>query len=548
MKANLIKMYPLAFLLGISFLVLVPNLDVIQTNIMEARNLITAREMVRDNNWIFTTLNGQPRYEKPPLPTWLTASFGAAFGFDNLFILRLPAVLITILLIFYLYRFLNKFGFSLEQNLQASLIAITSFYIFFAGRDNQWDIYCHAFMMVSIYYLYISLIDNFKSYFSITLSILFFGFSFLSKGPVAPYALFLPFILAYFVTYRKFGLQNIFKVIIVISIGCLIGMIWPLYVRFFDEKDVIAAATQESSRWSGYNTRPFYYYWSFFTQSGIWTVPALIGLIYPFMKTRVINLQHYKFSILWTSFSVILLSLIFEKKSRYLLPVLIPLAINTSFYTQYLTREFNKVKNKFELILAYFTFGLIGIIAFAIPIVLTIMVKDQIQIYVFWITGLSIVSLLCSFFIFKGLLNKKFSLIFYSIIGLVCGIMVFGIPISKAYYFNPDYLGTSSIKLFEKRHNIKTYCANGFVPEIVWDYGSIIKDINQRDNFRLPPEKSFGVLINETDKKWLMNKCKEYNIVKLARLDLNHVAKDKKGYNKRLVKEYYIVQKKHSTL
>ena len=49
------------------------NLDAIYINIMEARNFITAREMITDGNWIFTTLNAEPRYQKPPLPTWLTA-------------------------------------------------------------------------------------------------------------------------------------------------------------------------------------------------------------------------------------------------------------------------------------------------------------------------------------------------------------------------------------------------------------------------------------------------------------------------------------------
>lgn len=41
-------------------------------SIMEARNFITAREMITDGNWLLTTMNGLPRYEKPPLPTWLT--------------------------------------------------------------------------------------------------------------------------------------------------------------------------------------------------------------------------------------------------------------------------------------------------------------------------------------------------------------------------------------------------------------------------------------------------------------------------------------------
>ena len=50
-----------------------PHLSIVEVNIMEARNFITAREMLEYGNWIHTTMNLEPRYEKPPLPTWMTA-------------------------------------------------------------------------------------------------------------------------------------------------------------------------------------------------------------------------------------------------------------------------------------------------------------------------------------------------------------------------------------------------------------------------------------------------------------------------------------------
>ena len=64
--------------------VFLPALYVLPVTIMEARNLVTAREMVQDGNWLLTTMNGLPRYQKPPLPTWITAIFGFIFGFKHL--------------------------------------------------------------------------------------------------------------------------------------------------------------------------------------------------------------------------------------------------------------------------------------------------------------------------------------------------------------------------------------------------------------------------------------------------------------------------------
>ena len=75
------------------------NLGSLPVNIMEARNFITAREMLTDGNWLLTTINGEPRYQKPPLPTWLTAFSAAIFGIKSVWALRLPAAIMSLILV-----------------------------------------------------------------------------------------------------------------------------------------------------------------------------------------------------------------------------------------------------------------------------------------------------------------------------------------------------------------------------------------------------------------------------------------------------------------
>src|ERR1044072_372342 len=198
-----IKKYPRIVLMIVSLLMLFTHRGLIQTNIMEARNLIAAREMVNDGHWIFTTLNGMPRYEKPPLPTWITAFFMLIGGTQNMFWLRLPVVLTAIMLVYFFYRLSKKILQKNDHALTASLILITSFYIFFAGRDNQWDMYTHAFMITCIYFLLRAFSEKYNASKNAFLSGLFFGFSFLSKGPVSLYALFLSFIISYFIIYKN---------------------------------------------------------------------------------------------------------------------------------------------------------------------------------------------------------------------------------------------------------------------------------------------------------------------------------------------------------
>ena len=49
------------------------NNSSLPTDIMETRNIVTAREIVADGNWLVPTMNGVLRIEKPPLPTWIAA-------------------------------------------------------------------------------------------------------------------------------------------------------------------------------------------------------------------------------------------------------------------------------------------------------------------------------------------------------------------------------------------------------------------------------------------------------------------------------------------
>ncbi|MCD8260663.1 MAG: phospholipid carrier-dependent glycosyltransferase, partial [Bacteroides sp.] len=46
--------------------------DVLYTDIMESRNIVTAREMVYEGNWIIPTMNGELQFASP-LSTWIAA-------------------------------------------------------------------------------------------------------------------------------------------------------------------------------------------------------------------------------------------------------------------------------------------------------------------------------------------------------------------------------------------------------------------------------------------------------------------------------------------
>ena len=182
-----LEKYPVLTICLLVAIMLIPNINSLNVTIMEARNFITAREMVLDGNWLLTTMNGEARYEKPPLPTWLTAISSMVFGLKSLFGLRLPAILMVMVTGTFVYLLSNKMLKNASQSLINGLIAITSFYIIGIIIEAPWDIFTHGFMLIGIYHLF-QLFEKESQYFKHMLTAgIFIGFSLLCKGPVSMY-------------------------------------------------------------------------------------------------------------------------------------------------------------------------------------------------------------------------------------------------------------------------------------------------------------------------------------------------------------------------
>jgi|SRR5690625_3054219 len=517
------------------------HLDVLYINLMETRNMLSAREMITSNHWILTTMNDLPRYEKPPLPTWITAVFGYIFGFENFNGLRLPASFISLLTILVLFDFTKLLKISLRQSFICALILATGFYMIFSGRTNQWDIYTHGFMLVSIYFFF-QFLQNKQIWKNIVLAGIFCGFSFMSKGPVSLYALFLPFLLSYALVFKfKYLKEKIIPLLLFVFISFIVGGWWFIYVRIADPDAFVKALQIESSRWGNYNVRPFYYYWSFFVQSGIWTIPAFVSLLFPYLKNKVSNRKVYVFALLWTLFSVFLLSLIPEKKARYLLPVLIPLAITTSFYIEYLFRKFKELSIK-ETAVLYFYHGLISLVCLVFPIAGWIILQPQGTDWI-WFILISSSLLGAGIGIIINLKRKNYPPLFYLNIFIICAIITFGFGFVKQFYKNPLANNISALKQQSDQENFPVYEFGIFEPRIIWEYGEAIPNIDP-ENPVFPEEKYFGIIFQDKDMQALEELIDDYDIIREERFDNNFTAPDQSSYRDRLIRNFFLLKKR----
>ncbi|MCE5347704.1 MAG: glycosyltransferase family 39 protein [Bacteroidales bacterium] len=528
-------------LFSVASLLLLSHLGKIEVNIMEARNFISAREMVQNQEYLLTTLNNEPRYQKPPLPTWLTALSGRVFGFDSVFFLRLPVVVITLLLVFAYFHFCMLIGMTEKNSFIYTLILITSFYIFFSGRDNQWDMYTHSFMLVSIFFIWKLFSSGTHQLRNCLLAGLFFGFSMLSKGPISLYTLFLPFLISYGLVYH-IPLKKKWPYFLGILVtGITVGLSWYVYVRLKDPQYFSDIVEKEAANWKSYEVKPFYYYWNFFLQSGLWTLPSLVALCYPYMKNRVRDKNAYKFALIWTLAGVVLMSLIPEKKVRYLVPVLIPLALTTGFYIEYLISSAKDSFSRKDSIVTWIVFGFLALIGFIYPVAMAVVLKESLKQYAFIYIFSSVAMIAISLFIVGGLRMVKFELVFGSMISMFSVVVLALIPVSKIFFNNPLYFPASKAELIADEVGIKTYRLSDISPELVWNFGGTVTLLKIKDEkIQFPSEKKFGLMAADTDSLLLKTGFSNYVLEKKCRIDMG----TRKKRKDRLIKDFYIATRK----
>ena len=532
--------FPLLIVLG--SLIFLPNLDALFVNIMEARNFITAREMLTHNNWIFTTMNDLPRYAKPPLPTWLTAISAWIFGIENLFAYRLPAALAALVMVLIYYKLQLKLNIQKSLAFGSTIILMTSFFIITLGREGQWDIFTHSFMLGCCYFFVLMFTSSKHQRAYAVIAGLLFGASLLSKGPVSLYALFIPFLISYSVIYKIKGTGTKWKLLaIFIGVGLIIGTWWTIYIHHYDAQAFNKIAIQESGRWIDYNVRPIWYYWNFFIQSGIWTIPAMIGLFYPYLKSRVSNLKAYKFYLLWTLITVVLLSIIPEKKSRYLLPAIIPLAVTTAFYVEYIIKNFNQKLTKLEKFPIYLNFILLSLIAIAAPFIFYyVLGEDLWEMRILFIL-FSIFFILLAFSFIYALLKPRIKLLFALQATMIMLIIILGFPFLKLISPIHNTPNIADLKAYKTSENIQIYEVSGILPELVWAFGEPIPIINTENAIDPQVGNEFGIIVSEEANPNWKEAFKKYNLKYVDEYNLNPAIS--KSKNSRLIRSFYIATK-----
>ncbi|MEG1580725.1 MAG: glycosyltransferase family 39 protein [Bacteroidaceae bacterium] len=322
-------------LFAVSLITLVVNNGVLPADIMESRNLVTAQEMVETGNYLVPTMNGTLRLEKPPLPTW-AAAVVEQIAPGSLTSQRCLSALLAFLMTVFVYLIVNELTHRHRQAFFSALVLITTYSFIFMARNATWDIWCHSLMAGGIYYYIRAMQRHGAQYQNLCVAGVFFGLSFLAKGPVSFYALLLPFLLSYHFTVRPLLRHKAGALCIMLLLTLVVGGWWYGALYLFEQDKLMQVAHQESSAWADHSVRPWYYYKFFFAEAGIWALLWLTAIGYALFAKRMRHDVPTQFGLWWTLFALVLLSLVPEKKTRYLLPMMLPCALNIGSYLYYL--------------------------------------------------------------------------------------------------------------------------------------------------------------------------------------------------------------------
>lgn len=343
------------------------NRAALPTDIMEARNIITAREIVADGNWLVPTMNGELRLEKPPLPTWVAAGVEELCP-DSLSAQRAAAGVMGCLWTVYLFLLVRYVSRRDDLATATVMVFLTCYNVVLMGRSATWDIYCHAFMMGGIYYLTLALCEPGPCWRRFLVSGLFMGLSFLSKGPVSFYTLLLPWLLALSVLRRPSVRGKWVPMMLLVVVAVVVGGWWYAYLLAAHPAEVAAVVGKETGAWANHNVRPWYYYWRFFLEMGVWAPLMLAALAIPYWKRRITLRDDYLLAITWALGSLVLLSLMPEKKTRYLLPSLAPCAMAVACLLAHFRQA--SLSDRFSRILYAVSGWLVTAVVVALPVLM----------------------------------------------------------------------------------------------------------------------------------------------------------------------------------
>ena len=284
------------------------------------------------------------------------------------------------------------------------------------------------------------------------------------------------FLVAYLWLYRPSFKGKWAPVAAMLLVFVAVGFWWPGYLYIYHREEILSIFARESSNWVNYNVRPWYYYHLFFAESGLWALFLLTGLAGWFwLRGRVALKKEYAFAVLWTVAVLVLLSCVPEKKTRYLLPLLIPAALVTAHYLLYVyDRARAGLLTRGDKIVFRVNAFIPALIALAMPVALYVMFYAMRQISLGYLILVSILFLVAGWSVFVGGLRYRVLKVHTGVVAMLLFVTTFLMRPVAVLFNNPDFLAIRSLRQCEAVQGMPFYYDAGETPpriEFIYEAG-----------------------------------------------------------------------------
>ena len=458
--------------------------DVSAPGIMEARNFVSAREILKTDHWLAPTLNGEPRLAKPPLPTWITTLPMLSTGTDaDIAADRIPSAIMALLMAAGLFLLARRMT-DRDTALVALLILAASPIFIMMSRQNHWDIYAVAFMSLGLYFLYIGLLDEAGAFWKCSLATVFLTLSFLSKGPVEFYAMLLPFAAGYLAAYGRAGVRGRGRALfLTFAAVFILSAAWPLFI-YLTQPAASAVASREATSWFSRHARPFWFYLiNVPLLAGVWLPFTLIAFFRP-VWTRLPRTERTML-VVWFLSALLLLSIVPEKKDRYILPLALPAVMLSAMSLQTLIKERMPILRPLGALFAF--------CSAAIPLggaVLLLYLEGLGPTTLFKALPLLAVS---------GAVVRGYGRIdpapnsFLAAAGIVACLLLVA-PATRPYWHAPHYQAFFALRNMPQLRGLGFYTLEDPDIEEVWAAGRMIRKVRPDDLPRLSADRHVGLV------------------------------------------------------
>ncbi|MEM9023428.1 MAG: glycosyltransferase family 39 protein [Bacteroidota bacterium] len=469
------------FLIVLGTFTFLVNNHVFDATLMEARNFVTAREILQNDSWLLPTMNGELRLAKPPMPTWCSAWMAQLTGStDNLGAMRLPAGIAGIGMVLFLFLYARTRTTDGRLPFIVAAVLATSALVIQMGRNGSWDIFCHSFMVGALWCLSSGWQSNGQGYRAFAGAGLLLGLSFMSKGPVAFYAMLLPFLLATLFSGGAGAVRAHWRGgLLALGICTVLAAWWPIYIYVVHPEAAAATAEAEANAWVERHVQPPWFYLPFPFFIGLWAVFMLATFVWPFARKRLEAYapNNYRFLLIWLLATFVLLSVIPEKKERYLLPILVPMALLAGTLLRAVIARFETGEQQlFDRWTAGIHGVLTGLLALAAPVACWV-VRDQLTEVplALLFAGVALLAVLGGITLWswaKGRLWLLFRMNLVFVMLVVLMVLPLGPDLT---YVNPLYRDIKEVRLREDVRELKWYSIGTFNLQRVYSVGRVVQ-------------------------------------------------------------------------